>query len=512
MDLIFSTARFLTALTMKTKQTSVLLGKYCLILLGALVTAPFTRAQAPAVTLSPSSYSANYGQVITFTVAASCGSGLGQMGFESCTSSGTGQTNLGYQAGSGTSDSKIFYWTAPASSGTYYFDGYSWDTSVTNLTRTTPVAITVSTTHPVASISASTSVVATGGNVDFTVGGTADNGVIEIGLESSDSSGNITGNLGIDGGLSGSPQSHVFPWTAPGTAGVYYFGGYAWNGSNTELNRTTPALAVTVGVAPAVSVSATNITFLNTIQDGHAVGFTVTGAGVTGVSEVGLESTDSSANVTGNLGYQDGFSGSPHTKSVSWTGGSTGTYYFGGYARDSTALFLTRTGYPPFIVTVTTYGTPTYDGPYWNTNSSIKNDNNCYNYANNNRTDTFAQPGHAHSYNLAANGITLAHVQYAVGLDGLASTTSSAVSSTGQTKLALVLDLVSTQHDYHWYRQNADGTWSHKPGHLDARNTDYSNNTITDPENCDAGTYTTWGGYWFTPSDMNEGSGHASIN
>ena len=38
--------------------------------------------------------------------------------------------------------------------------------------------------------------------------------------------------------------------------------------------------------------------------------------------------------------------------------------------------------------------------------------------------------------------------------------------------------------DYHWYRQNADGTWSHKPGITEVINVDASNNIIFDPEIC----------------------------
>ena len=38
--------------------------------------------------------------------------------------------------------------------------------------------------------------------------------------------------------------------------------------------------------------------------------------------------------------------------------------------------------------------------------------------------------------------------------------------------------------DYHWYRQNSDGTWSHKPGGTEITNLDGSNNLIYDPSNC----------------------------
>ena len=39
--------------------------------------------------------------------------------------------------------------------------------------------------------------------------------------------------------------------------------------------------------------------------------------------------------------------------------------------------------------------------------------------------------------------------------------------------------------DYHWYRQNPDGTWSHKPGKSEVTNLDASGELIFDPEICD---------------------------
>lgn len=36
-------------------------------------------------------------------------------------------------------------------------------------------------------------------------------------------------------------------------------------------------------------------------------------------------------------------------------------------------------------------------------------------------------------------------------------------------------------YDYHWYRQNPDGSWSHKPGHGPVTNLDASGNVIFDP-------------------------------
>lgn len=50
--------------------------------------------------------------------------------------------------------------------------------------------------------------------------------------------------------------------------------------------------------------------------------------------------------------------------------------------------------------------------------------------------------------------------------------------------------------DYHWYRQNTDGTWSHKPGSCKVRNTDASNMIIENPETCDRGRYKIFAGFF----------------
>ena len=51
-------------------------------------------------------------------------------------------------------------------------------------------------------------------------------------------------------------------------------------------------------------------------------------------------------------------------------------------------------------------------------------------------------------------------------------------------KVALVFDLTPYNEDYHWYRQNPDGTWSHKPSSGDVRDYDFDGNPIYDPEFC----------------------------
>ncbi len=62
----------------------------------------------------------------------------------------------------------------------------------------------------------------------------------------------------------------------------------------------------------------------------------------------------------------------------------------------------------------------------------------------------------------------------------------------GYYKIALAL----SSSDYHWYRQNSDGLWSHKQGLYPVTNLDASNNLIIDPATADRGSYTTFVGYY----------------
>ena len=55
------------------------------------------------------------------------------------------------------------------------------------------------------------------------------------------------------------------------------------------------------------------------------------------------------------------------------------------------------------------------------------------------------------------------------------------VCKPGYYKVALV---VAPNRDYHWYRQNYDGTWSHKPGGDLVINFDGNNEVILNPETC----------------------------
>ncbi len=52
------------------------------------------------------------------------------------------------------------------------------------------------------------------------------------------------------------------------------------------------------------------------------------------------------------------------------------------------------------------------------------------------------------------------------------------ICSDGNYKVAIALSNTS----FHWYRQNPDGTWSHKPGNNNVTKYDAANRIIYDPE------------------------------
>jgi hypothetical protein len=134
---------------------------------------------------------------------------------------------------------------------------------------------------------------------------------------------------------------------------------------------------------------------------------------------------------------------------------------------------------------------------FWNATGVITN-NNCYNYATNRRTDTFAQPGRATG--AQATTMKCANVSAGAVSDGAyASSTCVPAGEEPRWYMALV---IWTGVDYHWYRKQAEGYWGHKPGQTAARNTDNSGNVILNPETANRGSYRTFCGYYFARAGM----------
>ena len=125
--------------------------------------------------------------------------------------------------------------------------------------------------------------------------------------------------------------------------------------------------------------------------------------------------------------------------------------------------------------------------------------NNCYNYAMNNRTDTFAQPGQAHDCYFEIDCSSVAH---AASCDGVINTCND------DTPYSCIAMVISQEiNDYHWYHWHSlSNFWAHKPGGTAARNYDNSNQIILpsqglDPSNCNRGPYSIFCGYYYAPKD-----------
>ena len=142
---------------------------------------------------------------------------------------------------------------------------------------------------------------------------------------------------------------------------------------------------------------------------------------------------------------------------------------------------------------------PRYEPNIWNNDPSIRRNNNCYNYANNKITNTFAQPGRGTGTTLPSplTGQAVARGAIADGLEAQADPERWRTTPTEGHWIALVLS--TTIDDYHWYRlDDENARWSHKPGQTAARDVDGSNAQISDPRTCDRAPYADFIGFFHT--------------
>lgn len=146
---------------------------------------------------------------------------------------------------------------------------------------------------------------------------------------------------------------------------------------------------------------------------------------------------------------------------------------------------------------------PPYNPGKWNNDPTIQNRNNCYNYANDRITNTFAQPGRGSGRSWTQLVSCATDVAPAAQRDGQLHVGPPSTTPSEGHFIALVLAL---GYDYHWYRLDANGMWSHKPGTTPARNTDNSGRPISDPRNCDRGPYSIFCGFYHcVPSNIRIG-------
>ena len=148
---------------------------------------------------------------------------------------------------------------------------------------------------------------------------------------------------------------------------------------------------------------------------------------------------------------------------------------------------------------------PKYEPGEWN-KSPYQTSTNCYAYAADSRTGHPAgdkpQPGERCGTPITA--ADCANVSAASRCDGMIAAPNPPPHRAGYYPVALVVD---PGVDYHWYRLDDNGKWSHKPGHGTAKNVDASGNPITNPESADRDysgsggpNYSDFCGYFYVPA------------
>ena len=131
---------------------------------------------------------------------------------------------------------------------------------------------------------------------------------------------------------------------------------------------------------------------------------------------------------------------------------------------------------------------PTYNPNYWNNNKNIKNNNNCYSYSVNNKNHHFGkpQPGYFARFNHIQNNQYKCAYFFKRILNDIPSvylTSFKQKCKNGFTKAFFAIDSNKNEHDYHFYRQDTNKLWSHKPGTTNVINYDADYKIIQNPLN-----------------------------
>jgi hypothetical protein len=131
---------------------------------------------------------------------------------------------------------------------------------------------------------------------------------------------------------------------------------------------------------------------------------------------------------------------------------------------------------------------PLYEPAWWNDGGQRQLGNNCYNYACDYRTDTFAQPGQASG--AMYTSLTCASVRSGAIADDLIA--NPGANNRCPKEGHLVALVIWPGVDFHWYRKGRSGLWSHKPGPTAVRDVDNSGHLIDDPRTADRDGYVTF--------------------
>ena len=142
-----------------------------------------------------------------------------------------------------------------------------------------------------------------------------------------------------------------------------------------------------------------------------------------------------------------------------------------------------------------TLAAPPFNPGKWNNNAHIRRSNNCYNYANDKITNSFAQPGRG-SGQEGPYPPTCSGTGAAAKRDGQNPIPNPNITPSEGQIIALVVSTTPGFLDYHWYRRDNNNLWSHKPGGTSATNRDNSGNLISDPRSCNRGPYNIFCGFY----------------
>jgi hypothetical protein len=125
-----------------------------------------------------------------------------------------------------------------------------------------------------------------------------------------------------------------------------------------------------------------------------------------------------------------------------------------------------------------------YEPELWNSDINIKDSHNCYSYAMGKIVKGLiskAQPGYASGFNhISNNDFSCSNLKKRIKKDSPGNYIEKFDNKClpGFYKVFLALDI---PNDYHWWRQDSNGYWSHKPGSTDVTNLDGNGKKIKNP-------------------------------
>lgn len=136
---------------------------------------------------------------------------------------------------------------------------------------------------------------------------------------------------------------------------------------------------------------------------------------------------------------------------------------------------------------------PDYEPNKWNTPAHM-GPNHCYDYATDTITDLGAQPGEGGGR--VYTSATCDAISDAAELDGLKRVEDIIHPPVGHYVALCLQPGPVKDRDFHFYRRDCNGRWSHKVGKSPVTNLDSSDQLIDDPRICDRGSYTLFCGYF----------------